>query len=395
MKVDRIEDILDIAWAAREKGYVFNPGFRGEAGLGKSSVSQQWVKKMNEKYKDDGGFQVLDMRIAYYEGPDLIGYPYEYTDENGNTRMGHALPHFWPTSGRGLIILEEPNRAKAMVRNCLMQLLTDRMVGPNYKLPDGWIVAGAWNNDAAHYDVEQMDVALEDRFEVFDIEYDFNTFVYHIEKNNWSENIQRYIKSGTWVYKTPDSIGVDGKYVAPRTFERLNVAEKSANWDDPAFQTMHRIICISKLGKHIGDDYWRSCWDDAPVVAADLIKNPEKSLRKLEEQSSTGNTYAGDKIDQTIASIVENYDGYYQGRKAANGDDLPHIEGKIDEDMMAKVACIIPADLAANLIKGCGFQMNKQYKVKVTDFLQQFCSRHPQCISILKDNLKIERSLNR
>lgn len=398
MRPDRIPEVLDLAWAAREAGLIFNPMFVGEAGLGKSEIIRQWVKTMDEKYKDEGGFGFVDLRLAYYEGPDFVGYPYEYEDENKVQRMGHALPHFWPTKGRGLILLEEPNRGNTMVMNCCMQLMTDRQVGPTYKVPNGennnggWIVAGAMNPEGAKYDVNAMDTALADRFEFFNIEYDFNTFVHHVETTNWDPKVATFLKSGQWVYKTPDAIGKDGKYISPRTWSKLNAAELSGASNGPGKQQIHRIICQSILGKHVGNEYWKSCWDDAPVLANDLLNKKSAALKKLKKQSSSGDSYAGDKIAVTVESIIENYGGFYDGRTRPDGSDWPQADGTIDEATMVEVATIIPSDQAINLIKGCGY---KVHKGQVTSYFREFYKRNKECVAIMRDNIKIDRAVSK
>src|ERR1700676_3647503 len=114
MRPDRIFDILDLAKEARKQNLVFNPMFVGEAGLGKSQIIQSWVKKQQ---KADPNFGFIDCRIAYYEGPDFVGYPTS-VEQDGILRMIHALPQMWPTSGSGLLLFEEPNRGNTMVMNC-------------------------------------------------------------------------------------------------------------------------------------------------------------------------------------------------------------------------------------------------------------------------------------
>ena len=383
MKPDKIFDILDLAKQARKEGLTFNPLFVGEAGLGKSEIIKQWVQKEQEK---DPEFKFIDFRLAYYEGPDFVGLPTEVTDEDGRIRMTHALPSFWPTKGRGLILFEEPNRGNSMVLNCLMQIMTDRAVGTNYKMPDGWMIAGAINPEGAKYDVNAMDAALKDRFEHFQVDYDHNTFMHYIETNNWHQNVLLYLKQNMWVYKTPDAIAKDGKYISPRTWSKLNAAEQSGASNSPAKQQLHRIVAQSILGKHIGNEYWKACWDDSPVIAQDILKDLDEALKKLKKQSmAKSDTYAGDKIAITVESIIENYGGYYEGR------DEKHQTGTITEEQMVKVAMIIPSDQSVNLIKGCGY---KVHKGQVTSFFKEFYQRNKSCVAIMKDNIKIQRAVN-
>ncbi len=378
MKPNRIHEVLDLAKEARSLGLIFNPLLSGEAGLGKSEICKQWVKKQQ---KLDPSFGFIDLRIAYMEAPDLIGFPDSKMDSEGRMRTSHLLPEFWPTSGSGLLLLEEPNRGTTGVMNCLMQLLTDRKVH-EYEMPEGWIIASCINPDQAEYDVNSMDVALKDRFEEFPIEYDTNTFVSFMEANKWDDQIQYYIKSGAWVYKDSAGINKEGKYISPRTWSKLNAAEKAGARNN---KQLHHIIANSVLGKHIGNEYWKFCWDQAPVLAADLLKNKKVALERLKAQSDKDN-YEGDKIAVTVESIIKNY-----------GDVKEKCEkGKIDEETMAEVARIIPSDQAVNLVKECGFAVaNRPGGGQVTDFFKNFVAKYPDLIGVLKANIHITKPLDK
>lgn len=373
MKPSHIPTIMDTALAARAAGEVFNPLFTGEAGLGKSQIVQQWVKKQKER---NPKFGFLDLRIAYMEAPDLIGFPKEL-EVSGKFRTVHCLPGFWPTEGEGLLLLEEPNRGTTGVMNCLMQLLTDRKVH-EYELPPGWIVAACINPDSSEYDVNAMDVALKDRFEEFEVEYDPLTFLEFMDNQGWNESIQRFVGDALWVYKTSKELGQNGKYISPRTLSKLNAAEKAGIRKN---RQLHRIVVASILGKDIGNEYHRYCYDQAPVTASDLLKDKKAALSKLKEHSQP-DTYKGDMIASSIESIIKAYGGLKKDCKA----------DQIDEDTMAEVAKIIPADLAVQLLKGCGF---KQTKGKMSDFFSDFTKRHPDLIDVLKANLKLARAVDK
>lgn len=385
MRVTDISKILDLAWQARERNLIFNPLFEGEAGLGKSQGIQQWVNKMKDIH---GEFGFIDLRLALFEAPDMIGYPYEYEDESGNKRMGHALPHFWPTEGKGLILLEEPNRANSAVTNCIMQLMTDRAVGPNYKLPGGWVIAAATNPENANYDVNGFDSALKDRFETFRIDYDYMSFISYVEKAKWNDRLTQYLKSGQWVYKTPETIAKDGQYISPRTWSKINAAEQSGAAEDVQ---LHLTICQSILGKHEGLQYWQTCWQDRPILAEDLINDFKGSIKDLKKQSQTGENYAGDKVDMTVKSIIDNYDGWYEGRTDNKGNKWDKEEGKIDEATMIEVAKIIPSDQAINLLNGCAQKIAR--RIKATTFYKEITKRHPEMLEILRQNIKVKRDV--
>jgi hypothetical protein len=370
MKPSNISAILDTAVEARKQGQNFTPLFTGEAGLGKSQIVQQWVKRKRE---ENPNFGFLDLRIAYMEAPDLIGFPKEL-EVGGKWRTIHCLPGFWPTEGEGLLLLEEPNRGTTGVMNCLMQLLTDFKVH-EYELPKGWVIAACVNPESSEYDVNTMDAALKDRFEEFEVEYDPITFMDYVERADWHQNVQMFVKSGIWVYKTTKEIAKGGKYISPRTWSKVNSAEKAGASSN---RSLHRIIVQSILGKDIGNEYHKFCFDSAPVTASDIVKNKEAAISRLITQSDP-NSYQGDMIAATVESIEKNYGGL---KKDCKPD-------QIDEDTMAEVAKIIPSDHAVNLIKACGY---KQSKGQITTFFAEFTKRHPDLIKVLKDNIKVTRA---
>lgn len=365
--------IMDTALAARQAGEVFNPMFTGEAGLGKSQIVQQWVKKQHER---NPNFGFLDLRIAYMEAPDLIGLPENEVLKDGAKVTTHYQPSFWPRDmeSEGLILLEEPNRGTTGIMNCLMQLLTDRKVH-NYELPKGWLIAACINPDSSEYDVNTMDVALKDRFVEFEVEYDHLTFIEFMDKKDWNESIQRHVGDALWLYKSSKELGQGGKYISPRTWSQVNAAEKAGVRKN---RNIHRVTVQAILGKDVGNEYHKNCYDQAPVTAKELIENPTAALAKLKEHSHP-DTYKGDMLAATVESITKSYGGAKKDCKA----------DQVSEDVMAEVAKIIPADYAVNLIKGCGF---KQTKGRMSDFFNDFCKRHPELIDVLKANLKLSRA---
>jgi hypothetical protein len=373
MKPSHIITVMDTALAARQAGEILNPMFTGEAGLGKSQIVQQWVKKQQKRNPE---FGFLDLRIAYMEAPDLIGLPENEVLKDGSKITSHYQPDFWPRDmkSEGLILLEEPNRGTTGTMNCLMQLLTDRKIHKT-PIPEGWLIAACINPDSSEYDVNTMDVALKDRFEEFEVEYDPLTFMEFMDGEKWNESVQRFVGDAIWVYKTSKEMGQGGKYISPRTWSKINAAEKAGIRKN---RQLHRIFVGSILGKDIGNEYHKYCYDQAPVTAAELIKDRAGALSKLKEHSHP-DTYKGDMLAATVESIQKSYGGAKKDCKA----------DQIDEDLMAEVAKIIPADYAVNLIKGCGF---RQTKGRMADFFNDFTKRHPDLIVVLQSNLKLARA---
>jgi hypothetical protein len=192
---------------------------------------------------------------------------------------------------------------------------------------------------------------------------------------DWHESVQMFVSSGIWTYKTTKELGKDGKYISPRTWSKVNAAEKAGVNKNRA---LHRLTVQSILGKDIGNEYHKFCYDSAPVTASDILKDKTAAFKRLVTQSDPS-TYQGDMIAATVESIEKAYGGL---KKDCKND-------QIDEDTMVEVAKIIPADHAVNLIKGCGY---KQSRGQITTFFKEFTTRHPDLVKVLKDNIKISRA---
>lgn len=359
MSPKNIYKILDLTLKVKENGRNFIPLFAGEAGIGKSEIVQQWVKM---KQQDDPSFGFLDLRMAYFEGPDLVGLPKFETDENGIERTQTALPAFWPTEGKGLILLEEPNRAQPATLNALMQLLTDRKIH-NYKIPDGYILAACINPDG-NYDVTTMDTALKNRFEIFDVEYDHNHFIDYAKENKWHPSIIAFLNSGAWQYSKSENIGANEMYIAPRNFAKLNNVEMVELQKD---RDLHYNVTVSILGHNVGKAYNTFVFEQKPILAKDLTDNKKASLDKLKMYSDP-TAYRGDMIDVTIKSILDSIDS-----------DLGSNQNiSFPESTLVDVIMIIPKDLSVRLLE--------EYILKHPDKdynIQNFVIKYPNVKDVL------------
>ena len=138
----------------------------GPSGIGKSAIEKQLAKEM--------GIGFIDLRLATQEPADLIGIPYR---EGDVTKW--AIPAWMPKPGtRGIICLEELNRAPNDVRQCIFQFIWDRVLH-TAALPEGWTIVLAMNpeTDDGSYQVETLDKALVRRCSVILIEPNVNAWM--------------------------------------------------------------------------------------------------------------------------------------------------------------------------------------------------------------------------
>jgi len=140
-----VKDILRIAYRSRLPALL-----EGPTGIGKSQLVAELANDLRIEHI------VLDLSLL--EPPDLVGLPVM-----SSGRTDYAPPAILPTSGAGILLLEELNRAERFIQQPALQLLTARKLH-TYTLPDGWVSFAAINPEDGEYQVTPLDPALRARF---------------------------------------------------------------------------------------------------------------------------------------------------------------------------------------------------------------------------------------
>jgi len=144
----------------------------GACGVGKSQIVSQVA--------DDLDLDFLDIRAVQLDPVDLRRLPRIASD-----RTEWVPPKFLPTSGKGILFLDELTSAPQMTQVGCYQLVLDRKLG-EYVLPDGWVVIAAGNpasERGVHFSMPQplrnrltlpKDVLLDNRFRGMSAERIYN-----------------------------------------------------------------------------------------------------------------------------------------------------------------------------------------------------------------------------
>jgi len=335
IKPSQIKEILDLAKTIQGEGKNFTPLFVGAPGIAKSSECQKWAR--------DNKYDLVDIRLAYFEGPDLTGFPL-VVEVNGNKIESRAIPEFWPQEGgrKALILLEEPNRGTTMAMNTLMQLLTDRQVH-TYKLPKDAIICGAMNPDGASYDVNSMDSALLNRFQVFNVSYDHEGFLSYMRERKFEKEIVDFIEKGMWTYSAPEVLDKKATYISPRTWEALNSAWKHCKKNPE----LRELVTDSVLGFTVSKAFIAFISGISVVFAKDLADpaTRDKALAQLKQNSQSSDYQAG-SVAATCKDIVRNHDLF-------------------SNEPLYKILMTLPADVSVSLIKDIEFE-SKNYELLKT-----------------------------
>lgn len=132
----------------------------GSPGIGKSDVVRQLAAKK--------GWPMIDLRLSQLDPVDLRGVPSVDRIKGGKDKPDHGItnwnvPSFLPTSGEGILFLDEINSAAQATQAAAYQLILDRRLG-DYELPEGWRIIAAGNRQNDRAIVNQMSTALKNRF---------------------------------------------------------------------------------------------------------------------------------------------------------------------------------------------------------------------------------------
>jgi MoxR-like ATPase len=223
----------------------------GHRGIGKSEAFANVTGKRR--------IRLIVLDLSLLEAPDLLGIPFV---EDGRSRF--APPAFWPTSGEGVVVIEELNRAPRYLQAPILQLLTTRTIG-DIKLPGGWWIAAAINERSDEYFVDELDVALASRFVRVRVEPSPSEWLKWAAQNDVHPQVRNFIEAAPEAFNDPEANPRAWAYAS----DLLQEWERRGEADND-------LISIALAGV-IGDE-WSVAFlrflrgDRKPLRAADIIE---------------------------------------------------------------------------------------------------------------------------
>jgi hypothetical protein len=142
-----------------------NVCIEGRAGTGKTTIISE---VFNEEFGEGNWLYLSGSTLDPFV--DFVGVPKEVTDKNGNMYLDFVLPKHFILKNIKAIFIDEYNRAHKKVRNGCMELIQFKSINgkkfPNLKAV--WSGINPFSDDELDqsYDVEQLDPAQIDRFQI-------------------------------------------------------------------------------------------------------------------------------------------------------------------------------------------------------------------------------------
>jgi hypothetical protein len=219
------------------------------------------------------GFQTINLALC--ENIDLAGIP---TVKDGVTI--YNPPAILPSSGKGLLNLEEINRADRSVLSCALLLLTLRKLN-SYSLPTGWIPVASANPSEAGFDVNDLDFALLSRFMKVSVQSDAQEWLRWADANDVHQSVCRYVRATPNIFDGAESNPRAWTYVSNllKTFERNGYTDEQL-----------LLNGVSGLvGSSLGVAFTTFCLRALEPLSADMI------LREYDQHRQTVATWAKEK----------------------------------------------------------------------------------------------------
>jgi MoxR-like ATPase len=205
----------------------------GAPGIGKSSIVRQIALTH--------GLEFVDVRLSQLAPTDLRGLP---VADGGVAKW--FPPEFLPTSGRGILFLDELNMAAPTMQGIAQQLILDRAVG-SYTLPDAWYVWAAGNRREDRASVFEMPAPLANRFLHLEVVVDLESFKRYALKHHLNERIIAFLAFRPNLLHAPDT--VRPAWASPRSWEMasrllnagLSLAPAVGEASEAEFRAFERI----------------------------------------------------------------------------------------------------------------------------------------------------------
>ena len=313
-----------------EKQVPVTVAMMGPSGVGKSAIEKQLAKEL--------GIGFIDLRLANQEPTDLIGIPYRDGDV---TRW--ARPAWFPKEGtRGILCLEELNRAPNDVRQCIFQLIWDRMLHTN-PLPVGWSIVLAMNPDNGEYQVETLDKALVRRCSVVTVDPNVNAWM------QWATgpgDVPPEISGFIGTHKDMLFVSENFEFPVMRTpagwGDTLSLLWKSkAIPPDLEFEVYSGII--GKEGAAAFIKYLDASYE-RPVNGEEVLKNYADVRDKVLKQKKKA-----DEMYVTIKQII----GIAEAAKKLTKKQMDNLVDFIDDlsaDTAAMIVHELPSDILSTIV---------------------------------------------
>lgn len=271
------------------------PFFWGSQGVGKTQTIRQYCKENN-----------LDIRVlmtATQEVGDLIGLLVK--DNNGE--VYHAKPRWFPTEGKGIIFLDELNRAPNDVLQSMFQFILEGVLH-THVLPEGWKIVAAGNYNSDRFTTtDTSDSAWMSRFCHIDFTPTVEEFIVYAE-NRGMDDVAAFIREQPSMLELSKSSAghLDTSFIIPDRRAYIEGVGKLEQEPDLAeeykYELYSGLIGTASAAAYIT---WKAKREKS-LNLNDILKNYKKGTRKkiISATSQSPENVRFDLLNQPIDELL-------------------------------------------------------------------------------------------
>lgn len=325
----------------------------GHHGIGKSQATKQFA--------EENDYEFVDLRLGTQEVGDLLGLADFEVDGNGEKVATKFMrPEWFPVDfdSKGIIFLDEINRARRDVLQAVFQLVLDKQLH-RYKLPKNWHIIAAMNPSTEDYITTDIsDKAFMDRFCHIKLSPSRQEWFEYAKTKKFDARVVQFLQ------EQPELLQQDLEEFsiecAPsrRSWEAVN---KLVEVDTP--MNLLRELVIGLTGITAGSAFIKSFDNqDKPIYGKDILESFPKFKKKIESYSDPEKARI-DLLKITCDTLMECF------------NDRTKTLTKSEANNLSNFLVIIPKDLSFNLCR-------ELYNINV---VRNVISNNKQIISILKE----------
>lgn len=266
MKSSELKEAVKVLYAKRRPGFIWGP-----PGVGKSDCMVQAAQEL--------GVGLIDFRLALRDPTDLKGFP--FVDQKAKTMVFYRDDEL-PTTGEGILFMDELNSAAQSTQAAAMQLTLSRKIG-SYTLPPGWSVIGAGNREGDRGVVHRMPKPLENRFIHLELEADAKDFCLWAIDHDINPKLIAFMRAREDLLFKFDPKSDSKAFPTPRSW--------AATEDYMHDETISERVRLSMLKGTVGDgpgaEYWGflKLVDELPGLE-EIRLDPKKTKLPSEDKVS-------------------------------------------------------------------------------------------------------------
>lgn len=200
----------------------------GPPGVGKSAI----VRSVAEAH----GCGFIDLRLAQMEAIDIKGLPVPEQD-GVHWKISSTYPR--DQKSRGILFLDELSACDRTIQTAAYELILDRRLGEDYRLPDGWLIVAAGNRIEDGASAVAMSSALANRFLHVELAYDVQSWHEWAVKNDVHGAVVGLLQFKPQLLADMDENkqNLERGFPTPRSWERASVMLHRLEGKDDAILT--------------------------------------------------------------------------------------------------------------------------------------------------------------